>query len=496
MVYPRVRKRRRVKAVNPVPRPEATGPVERPVLPDNPYLSLALRWWWLILLTTVLGGALAVAYLKLGLAPYESTAVVLVPPQVNPAEDTLGNPSEVRSAASNFAAQAASPQVVELVSRALPARYRLSSTELMLMVQQRKVEVRAPTGSNLITIRVTDSDPAFARTLADTYASVFVEDVNRSTTLAIEQRRRELEARITAARNELATAQRYQLLQDLNNRLQSLRQQLLELQATYQTEVQRQIQLSQLGGLNTNPQLAAASAGVQTKWLQLMTDQQRQLEAEIASVTDQINAIQKAIDADPSSVDPTVASALATAYSQQLLKLSQTYADLQLNARAGTLPLSKYGSASEPIPAVGLRLVLLVGLGGGFAAGVAIAYGIDTARRYGLVELNSQTVAGIPARAWRAVTGGARLALGVVLWVPRLFIRGLVGLAHLLGRGFRLVLIPFGVGGRLVLAVARWGGRRVPFLRKRAAVKRRLAGVGSERELRFPVETKPWASNG
>ena len=487
MIHIHGRRRRPRKVPKSVPGNEmGTVSGSRPI--DNPHLKFAIRWWWFVLITTILGALLAVGYLKLGPAPYESTAVVLVPPQVNPAENTLGNPSEVRSAASNFAAQAASPQIVEMVSRSLPAKYRLTPTELMLMVQQRKVEIRAPTGSNLITIRVTDSDPAFARALADTYAAVFVDDVNRSATAAIEQRRRELEARIVAARNELTTVQRYQLLQDLNNRLQSLRQQLLELQATYQTELQRQIQLSQLGG--ANPQLAAASAGVQTKWLQLMNEQQRQLETDIASITEQINTVQKAINTDPSSVDPTVAGALATAYSQQLLKLSQDYADLQLNARAGTLPLTKYGSASEPIPAIGLRLVLIVGLGAGFVAGVAIAYSIDTARQSGLIAIRPGQIVDLPARSWRAFGAAARAFTGVLLLPFRLLIRGLAAVGRAVWRVAWLLVFPFFLVGRLIPAPVRAVGRRIPFTRKRSAVKPRVVAVERDQKTTLPVEVR------
>lgn len=413
MLYVRTHRRRRPKAPPRTRLPEplqSAGPSYRP---NNPYLEFGLRWWWLILLATGLGALLALGYVRLGFAPYESTAVILVLPQTD-ATDTLGNPNEARSAASNFAAQAASPRVVEQVSRALPSHYRLAPVELLLMVQQRKVEIRAPTGSNLITIKVVDSDPNFAWTLADTYAAVFVDDVNRSTTLAIERRKRQLEDRIAAARDELAAAQRYQLARNLNTQLQNLRQRLLELQATYQTELQRQIQLSQLGA-SANPQLAAASASVQTKWLQLMADQQRQLEAEIASVTEQLTGVQKAIEAEPSSVDPTVAAALTTAYEQQLRKLSQDYAILQLNAGAGTLPLSKYGKASEPLPAVGLRLALLVGIAGGFAAGIAAAYALDTAisrRQAAFRALNKGAPKGPVAPVDPAGSDGAALRKG------------------------------------------------------------------------------------
>lgn len=493
MLYGRTRRRRRPKApaeARPTDPIKSAGP--SPKL-DNPYLRFALRWWWLILLTTALGALLAVGYLKLGFAPYESTAVILVPHQADVADNTLGNPNQARSAAGNFAAQAASPQLAEQVSRALPVRYKATPVELLLMVQQRKVEIRAPTGSNLITVKVVDSDPNFARTLADTYAAVFVDDVNRSTTLAIERRKRELETRIAAARDELVTAQRYQLAQNLNTQLQNLRQRLLELQATYQTELQRQIQLSQLG-TGANPQLAAASANVQTKWLQLMAEQQRQLEAELASVTEQLNAVQKAIAAQPGSVDPTVAAALTTAYEQQLLKLSQDYADLQLNAGAGTLPLSKYGTASEPIPAVGLRLVLLVGVGTGFAAGVAIAYSLDIARRYGLINVKFNGLGRVPAAAWGTVRVGAGVvaagAAGVILLIRRLslaagrFIGFIAATAFwLLIKSFLLLLtLPITVG-KPFLKVARVVWRRL-FPEKRAgrqsAVERRLSGLRSE----------------
>src|SRR5262245_9967491 len=210
---------------------------------QNPYVQMALRWWWVLLLGLVLGVGGAVAYLKKGPVPYASTAQVMVPPKIDPVGDTLGSTGAIRDAASTYIGQAASNQMFALVSQALATQAinrtlaSTTATDLAQRVQDKQLSVATERGTNFISITVVDADPETARGLANTYARVLVDDVNKRAAAAVLARKTQLENQIELARRQLATAQLHQREQDLVREIREQRRQLLTIQANYQQEL-------------------------------------------------------------------------------------------------------------------------------------------------------------------------------------------------------------------------------------------------------------------
>lgn len=276
----------------------------------NPYLAFALQWWWLLLAGLVIGLAAAFAYVRYGPIPYQSSALILVPPQIDPAQDTLGSSGAVRDAAENFAAQAASPYMYDLVSRDLQGKFAIDVLGLQKMVKDGEITVRAQRGSNLINVTASDTNPETARLLADTFARVFVADVNKRTGTDVATRKKQLEERIETVRQQLTASQLQQQEQDLSKEVWNLRSQLLQIQAQYQQELQRQImqEQQQLLVAITNrtgvtpaqqqqvqalQQVANASAAARQQSIQAKAAQQQELEQKIQDLTTQLNQVQE-----------------------------------------------------------------------------------------------------------------------------------------------------------------------------------------------------------
>ena len=463
-------------------------------LMQNQYVQIALRWWWLLVIGLVIGVGGSVLYLKRGPVPYQSTAQVMVPPQINPLGDTLGSTGAIRDAASTYIGQASSNQMLSLVSQALDGRVRMTATELADRVKNKDVEVRVERGTNFISIVVTDTDPEAARTLANTYAQVFVDDVNKRATKTVAARKEQLERQIEVARQQLATAQLNSREQDLVKEIRDQRTQLLTIQTNYQQELERQERQASMDRLTTLPigqpsstpvpdpklreindasaklgtealrllkaqqkdlsesvdnlsaqlddvrkqlsqaptpalrqresdltkelqtqrglllenqmryqqelqrqaaagqtltpeqekqlqELSDATLKVRTQWIQVIGEQQKDVEKNIADLTQQLADVRAALAQLPGNNDPSLSAAFAAAYSQQLLALTQQYTQIQMTAQNTQVTLERYGDASDPVPVATLKKVLPIGAGVGLALGAGLAFGLDTLLR-------------------------------------------------------------------------------------------------------------------
>lgn len=359
---------------------------EDPDGPDgrDPFLDFALRWWWLLLIGLAVGVAAVFAYRAYGPVSYTTTALVQVPAQ------TLNNPNanagQARDAASNFAAEAKSAYMFDLVSRALAGKLALSSDELLAMSREGTIDIRRLRDANFISITVTDPDPDRARLLADTIAGTFVGDVNARAKVQVEARKKQLEEQIDSTRRRLLTAQLYQRREDLARELRAQRGALLQIQASYQQELQRQAEQERLASLPqqpgqppppaTSPQLAAT----RDQWLRVIGDQTKQIEENINGLLAELAAVNDEIARLPQDTDPTISSAFAVAYSTQLQGLTRDYAQLQLDEQTATAPLVRYGKASTPLATFSLKKMGLMGIVGGLGLGAGVAFLIDLLR--------------------------------------------------------------------------------------------------------------------
>ena len=336
---------------------------------QDPYLAFALRWWWLLILGALLGGAAAFGYTRYGPVPFQSIAQVQVPAQTT--TDPTANSSQARSAATNYAAEAASPQMFALVSRQLAGKLDLSANDLMLLNQAGKLDIRLVKNTNLISITVADPDPARARLLADTFATVLVNDVNGRATTQLDARGQQLQAQIKQTQDRLVVAQLQQRAEKLRQELVAQRGLLLQLQLGYQQELQRQAEADRLAattGEPTSPQIVETRA----QWLKLIRDQITALQATLDDLTGQLNQVQTTLKTLPAGTDPSVSAAFTTAYSEQLQSLTREFAQVQLSGPGAREPLVRYGQASDPLAANGRKKLLMMGL----AAGVALAIGL------------------------------------------------------------------------------------------------------------------------
>ncbi|MBI4505850.1 MAG: hypothetical protein HY691_09970, partial [Chloroflexi bacterium] len=354
------------------------GRARRDLAPaQRSYVEITRQWWWVLAIGAVLGAGGAVAFTQYGPVPYQSTAQVLVPPMIDLANqnDALGSPTRARAAAANFAAQASSSRTFELVSKALDGLATFSVRELLLMNQNGRIDIRPTREANFINIVVTDGDPDGARLLANTIAAVFVDDVNEGARSQLQTRRQQLEQQIDLTRNQFVTAQLQQRERDLLRDLWNQRSQLLQVQAQYQQELQRQIDLDRLPFIAPGlppvsldqqqrlQQLREAQTQVRSQWLKLTGEQQRQVEQNIAEINAELSQVRGMLGSRGSDGDPLVAAAFASAYSLQLQGLTREYARLEMNADTLRAPVVRYGSASEPLPALGLRKALPIGTG-------------------------------------------------------------------------------------------------------------------------------------
>ncbi len=350
----------------------APAPVQGGALPEerDPIIVFALRWWWLLLLGVCLGVAGAVGYSRYGPVPYASTALVQV--QAQPGDDPTANAAQERSAAANYAAEAASSRVFTLVSQALAGKLAVTPSQLQRMSQSGALSIKQARGANFVTITVSDRDPERAKLLADTFASVFVADVNARAKQQFDERQQQLQQQIDFTRDRLATAALFQRKQDLEKEIRDQRGSLLTLQINYQQLLQSPDPASP-GGEDTSPRASARQA---------LSQQIREIQANISDLEAELASVQQAIGKlPPDASDPSLSAALATAYAMQLSALTEQYVSRQTAAITADPPLVRYGDASPPLPTQGIKKLLVFGLAAGGGLAVALGYGIDLLRR-------------------------------------------------------------------------------------------------------------------
>lgn len=356
---------------------DVDGPVSAAAPTQDPYLAFALRWWWLLIVGGILGLVAGFGYLKYGPIPYTSVAQVQVPPQrtTNP---NAGS-GQAADATINYSAEATTSQMFTLVSQELAGTLNYSASELLVLQQNGDIVIKTVKGTNFISITVTDSDHERARLLAGTIATVFVRDVNERASAQIDARQQLLEGQIDVTGQRYLTSRLNQRQEELQRDLTTQRASLLQLQSSYQQELQRQAESDRLNGGpgQVSPEVNATRA----RWLETVNSQISDIEKGIRDIQTQIDLVHTQLAALPGSSDPSVSAAFASAYGEQLQLLTRDYAQLQLDAPAARAPLVRYGEASDPLPASGAKKTLLMGgaLGGIIAA--AAGFGIDLLRR-------------------------------------------------------------------------------------------------------------------
>jgi hypothetical protein len=364
----------------------------------SPTLSFLLRWSWLLSLCVLAGAGAAYEFAMHGPVPLRSTAVILVPSLGDPATNTQGSTLQARSAAESFAIQATTPHLYGLVSEALRGKLDLSARDLLVMDQNKQIDIRAPRDGNLITISVTDTDAATAQLLADTVAQVFIQDVNDRARDDLDTRRKQLQQRIELTRRQLTAAQLYQRQQDLVKSIADERAQFAQLQLQYIAELQHEVELDRL---DLVPERRETAQTVRGQWLDITSNQQRTIQARLDDLTAQLNAVQAQLDELPEKTDPVISAAFAGAYSQQLQAQTQQFVQLVVNGQAASSVLVPYGSASPALPAESTRKLVVYGAGGGLALGAALALVMELLRQQ-LLAWRSRSATGRAQRGTAA----------------------------------------------------------------------------------------------
>ena len=344
----------------------------------SPTLAFLLRWSWLLALCVLAGAGAAYEFAKYGPMPLRSTAVILVPSQGDPATNTQGSALQARSAAESFAIQASTPHLYGLVSDALRGKVDLSARDLLLMDQNKQIDIHAPRDGNVISISVTDTDGATAQLLADTIAQVFVQDVNARARDDLDARRKQLQDRIELTRRQLTAAQLYQHQQDLVKAIADERNQFAQLQLQYITELQHEVELDRL---DLTPERRETVQAVRGQWLDITSNQQQTIKQRLDDLTSQLDAVQAQLEQLPEKTDPVISAAFAGAYSQQLQAQTQQFVQLEVNGQAASSVLVPYGSASPALPAESTRKVLAYGADGGLAAGAVLTLLLELVRQ-------------------------------------------------------------------------------------------------------------------
>ncbi len=340
----------------------------------DPFMAFALRWWWLLLIGAILGSVGAFAYLKYGPKSYETAALVQVLPPSN--SDPTQDNREGARAVSGYAAEASSSRMFELVSAALGAKVGVSASKLSTMMDDGLIEIKSVKNSNLVSIAVSDPDPQRAELLANTIAAVFVKDVNARAVARLQARMKQLDQQIQTTRDRLTTAQLQGREDSLKEDLADQRTLLLQLQLSYQQELQNQANLARIASEAEKPSAPQPQLGqLQSEWQRIVNEQIKDVQGNISDLNTELADVRKRLAQLPSSADPTVSSALAGAYGDQLQALTQEFAKLQLNGQETTTPLVRYGEASDPVSASSGKKTLLLG----FAAGVALFGGLGYA---------------------------------------------------------------------------------------------------------------------
>jgi capsular polysaccharide biosynthesis protein len=335
----------------------------------DPYIAFALRWWWLLILGALIGGIGAYAYTQYGPIPFQSVAQVQVPAQTT--TNPNSNSGEARSAATNYVAEATTSQMYTLVSKELAGTLGLTASDLQLMIQDGRLVIKLVKNTNFISIAVTDPDPERARLLADTFALVFVRDINSRASTQLDTRGLQLEQQIKITQDRLVVAQLLQRQESLRRELMDQRGLLLQLQLGYQQELQRQQESDRLATAAGQP-VTQQVLDTRSQWLKLIGDQIAAMDTTINDLNAQLNQVQTTLKGLPSGTDLSVSAAFAGAYSEQLDAMTREFAQLQLSGPNAREPVIRYGNASDPLPATGRKKMLLMGL----VAGMALAAGL------------------------------------------------------------------------------------------------------------------------
>lgn len=345
---------------------------------QDPYLAFALRWWWLLVLGALIGGLAAFAYTRYGPMPFASIAQVQVPAVTT--TDPTANSSQARSAATNYAAEATSPQMFALVSKELDGTLSISANELQLMNQEGRLKVALVKNTNLISITVTDPEPERARLLANTVALVFVRDVNNRAATTLDTRGLQLQEQIKVTESRLVVAELQQRERDLQDALVAQRGLLLQLQLGYQQELQRQVEADRLAAIAGQP-VTPQIIETRNQWLKLIQDQIVAMQTTLNDLTGKLKAVQDSLKALPAASDPSVSTAFTGAYKDQLESLTREFAQIQLSGQAAREPLVLYGTASDPLASSGQKKMLLMGLAAGIGFAVGLGFLIDLLRQ-------------------------------------------------------------------------------------------------------------------
>jgi hypothetical protein len=189
---------------------------------------------------------------------------------------------------------------------------------------------------------------------------------------------------VRAALNRAPTAELRQRELDLARELQDQRGQLLQNNLRYQQELQRQASSGEKLTAEQERQLQELSdmtLRVRSQWLQVIGEQQQDVEKNLVDLTAQLTEVRDALAKLPGNNDPSLAAAFSTAYSNQLLALTQEYSRVQMNAQTAQTQLERYGEASPPVAMVSLKKTLPMGAGAGLGLAAALVLGLDTWRR-------------------------------------------------------------------------------------------------------------------
>jgi hypothetical protein len=189
---------------------------------------------------------------------------------------------------------------------------------------------------------------------------------------------------VRAALNRAPTAELRQREGELARELQDQRGQLLTNNLRYQQELQRQASSGEKLTAEQERQLQELSdmtLRVRSQWLQVIGEQQQDVEKNLADLTAQLAEVREALAKLPGSNDPSLASAFSTAYSNQLLALTQEYSRVQMNAQMTQTQLERYGEASPAVAMTSLKKTLPIGAGAGLGLAAALVFGLDTWRR-------------------------------------------------------------------------------------------------------------------
>jgi hypothetical protein len=342
----------------------------------DPIIDFGLRWWWLLALGVLLGGIAAYAYATYyGPTMYQSTAYIQ---EIPPSGNMTSGAEAARSASRNYAAAAASPLMFEAASQALGDQLPLSGAELQEMHRSGEISIGQQRSANFIDVTVTTEDREQATLIADTIATIAVSTVNEQVTAEYEESQLQLQQQIDFAQGQLSTSAIFQRRDQLEQRLFNQQSNLIELQASYQQELTRKADRESSGGLATE-----TPDGVGVDVAAIFDQQIKQVEADIATITEELEAINARIAELPADTDPLVSGAMASAYANQVSSLTSQYVGREVVSLAATSPLVKYGNAADPFAVSELKRIGFFGvvIGASLAAGFALCIDLLRKRR-------------------------------------------------------------------------------------------------------------------